>query len=111
MAGKFVLTKGASGQFHFTLKASNGQTILSSEHYTTKAAAMNGIDSVKRNGGNDARYERKVAKSGAPMFNLRATNGQVIGTGETYSSEAARDAGIESVKKNSADAKIEDKTA
>ncbi|MDN3718907.1 YegP family protein [Roseibium salinum] len=33
------------------------------------------------------------------MFNLKASNGQVIGTSETYSSAASRDNGIESVKK------------
>lgn len=48
MAGKFVLKKDASGQFRFNLLASNGQVIASSEAYTTKAAALNGIDSVKR---------------------------------------------------------------
>jgi uncharacterized protein YegP (UPF0339 family) len=48
MAGKFVLKKDAGGQFRFNLLASNGQVIASSEAYTTKAAAINGIDSVKR---------------------------------------------------------------
>jgi uncharacterized protein YegP (UPF0339 family) len=47
MAGKFVLKKDAAGQFRFNLVASNGQVIASSEAYTTKAAALNGIDSVK----------------------------------------------------------------
>jgi uncharacterized protein YegP (UPF0339 family) len=49
MAGKFVLKKDASGQFRFNLVAGNGEIIASSEGYTTKAAALNGIDSVKRN--------------------------------------------------------------
>jgi uncharacterized protein YegP (UPF0339 family) len=110
MAGKFVLSKGTSGQFHFVLKASNGETILSSESYTTKAAAVGGIASVKENGPKEERYERKVAKNGQPMFNLKASNGQVIGTSEMYSSAAARDAGIESVKKNAPAASLEDKT-
>jgi uncharacterized protein YegP (UPF0339 family) len=48
MAGKFVLKKDAGGQFRFNLLAANGQVIASSEAYTTKAAALNGIDSVKR---------------------------------------------------------------
>ena len=92
------------------LKAGNGQTILTSESYTTKAAAENGIASVKTNAPSDARYERKDAKSGQPMFNLKASNGQVIGTSETYSSAAARDAGIDSVKANAPKAATEDKT-
>lgn len=111
MAGKFVLNKGASGQFRFVLKASNGETILASEHYTTKAAAENGIASVRTNAPMDERYERKNAKNGQPMFNLKAANHQIIGTSETYSSERAREGGIESVKKNAPDAKLEDNTA
>jgi uncharacterized protein YegP (UPF0339 family) len=110
MAGKFVLSKGTSGQFHFVLKSSNGETILTSESYTTKAAAVGGIKSVHENGAKDERYERKVAKNGKPMFNLKAVNGQVIGTSEMYSSTEARDAGIESVKKNAPDAATDDKT-
>jgi uncharacterized protein len=49
MAGKFVLKKNASGQFHFNLKAGNGEIIATSETYTTKDAALNGIESVKAN--------------------------------------------------------------
>jgi uncharacterized protein YegP (UPF0339 family) len=48
MAGKFVIKK-ASGQYHFVLKAANGEIIATSERYTTKAAAKNGIESVKQN--------------------------------------------------------------
>jgi uncharacterized protein YegP (UPF0339 family) len=48
VAGKFV-TKKTSGQYHFVLKAANGETIASSERYTSKAAAKNGIESVKKN--------------------------------------------------------------
>lgn len=49
MAGKFVLTKTGPGKYHFVLKAGNGETIATSESYTTKAAAKNGIESVKEN--------------------------------------------------------------
>jgi uncharacterized protein len=49
MAGRFVLKKDAKGQFRFNLVAGNGEIIASSEAYTTKAAALNGIESVKRN--------------------------------------------------------------
>ena len=66
MAAKFVLTEGASGQFRFVLKAGNGETILGSENYTTKAAAEGGIASVKTNAAIDERYER-----GEPVFRLR----------------------------------------
>lgn len=104
--GKFVITKRANGEFQFQLKAGNGQTILASEGYTTMAACKNGIESVKKNSQVDARFERKEAKNGAPYFNLKATNGQVIGTSEMYSSTAACENGIESVKKNAPEAEV-----
>ncbi|HEY3956887.1 MAG TPA: YegP family protein [Streptosporangiaceae bacterium] len=49
MAGKFVLKKGQSGKFHFNLVASNGQVIATSETYNSKEAALNGIESVRKN--------------------------------------------------------------
>lgn len=49
MAGSFELYKDAGGGYRFRLKAGNGQTIAASESYTTKAAAHNGIESVKAN--------------------------------------------------------------
>jgi uncharacterized protein len=48
MAGKFVLKKSGD-QFMFNLKAANGEIIATSERYTTKAGALNGIESVKTN--------------------------------------------------------------
>lgn len=64
------------------------------------------IESVKKNAVEDARYERKEAKNGVPYFNLKATNGQVIGSSEIYSSESARENGIESVKKNAPETEV-----
>ena len=103
--GKFVIRTTATG-FKFDLKAGNGQVILTSEVYTTKAACENGVESVKKNAPDDAKYERKESSNGKPMFNLKAGNGQVIGTSELYESEAARDNGVESVKKNAPDAEV-----
>ncbi len=108
MAGKFEIYEDKAGEYRFRLKAGNGEIILASEGYKQKASCENGIASVKKNAPEDARYERKETKSGKPMFNLKATNGQVIGTSESYSSESARDNGIESVKKNAPDARVED---
>jgi uncharacterized protein YegP (UPF0339 family) len=106
--GKFVISTRKNGEFQFVLKASNGQTILASEGYSTKAACENGIESVKKNGVNPAKFEKKATSNGKFMFNLKAGNGQVIGTSEMYESEAARDNGIESVMKNCSDAVVEE---
>lgn len=107
---KFEITKRKNGEFQFNLKAGNGEVILTSEGYVAKDSCKKGIASVMKNGPIDARYERKAAKNGKPFFNLKATNGQIIGTSEMYSSEASREKGIESVKKNSAIADIVDLT-
>ncbi len=104
--GKFVISTRKNGEFQFNLKATNGQVILSSEGYTTKAACENGIESVKKNAPEDARYERKEAANGKFYFNLKAANGQVIGSSQMYQSEDSRDNGIESVKKNAPDAEV-----
>ena len=109
MAGKFVLKDGAKGSFRFNLCAGNGQVVLTSESYNTKAAAKNGIASVGKNCDNDACFERKVAKNGKPYFNLKSTNGQVIGKSQMYASKAAMEKGIRSVRTNG-NAKVDDQT-
>ncbi|HAD15096.1 MAG TPA: hypothetical protein DCF33_21950 [Saprospirales bacterium] len=109
--GKFVISTRSNGEFQFNLKAGNGQVILSSEGYSAKAACMNGVDSVRNNSGDDNRYDRKESSNGKFYFNLKAGNGQVIGSSQMYESEAGRDNGIESVKTNAPDATVDDETA
>lgn len=109
--GKFVISTRKNGEFQFSLKATNGQEILGSEGYTTKAACLNGVDSVKTNSANDGRFDRKTSTNGKFYFNLKASNGQIIGTSEMYESEASRDNGIDSVKRNAPEATVVDETA
>ena len=108
--GKFVITKRSNGEFQFNLKAGNGQNILSSEGYTSKANCENGIESVKKNSQDDAKFDRKTSSNGKFYFNLKATNGQIIGTSEMYEAEAGRDNGIDSVKTNALIATVDDQT-
>jgi len=110
MAGKFELKKSTNGQYVFNLKAANGQVILSSETYTEKRGAQGGIASVQKNAPDDKRYDRKKSSSGQDYFVLTATNGQTIGRSEMYSSAAAMENGIESVKKNAPGADTADLT-
>ena len=100
MAGRFELKQAKDSQYMFNLKAGNGQIILTSELYKTKVAAENGIESVRKNAPDDGRYERTENKNGEPYFKLKAANGQEIGRSEYYSSKAAMENGIESVRKN-----------
>jgi len=111
MAGTFELKKSIDGQYRFQLKASNGQVILASELYTEKRGALSGIESVRRNAPIAERYERKTARDGSPYFVLHASNGEVVGQSEMYSSPAAMEGGIESVKKNAPDGTTDDQTA
>ena len=111
MAAKYDLLKSSNDKFYFNLKAANGEPILTSQMYTTKDAAVNGIESVKNHSPSDENYERLTAKDNSPYFVLKAANNQVIGTSEMYSSTSARDNGIESVKTNGPAAETDDQTA
>ena len=99
--GNFEIFSGKDGKYYFRLKASNGQIILKSEGYKSKNSSLQGIDSVKINAQNLTRFERKQAKNGKYFFVLKASNGQIIGVSDFYSSEAARESAIASVLKNS----------
>lgn len=105
--GKFAISTRKNGEFQFNLKAGNGEVILTSEGYTTRTGCENGIASVKKNCGDDARYDRKTSSNGKHYFNLKASNGQVIGTSEMYESATSMENGIASVKKNAPKATVE----
>ena len=106
--GKFEITKRSNGDYQFNLKATNGQVILSSQGYKSKATCENGVDSVRKNSADDGKFERKKSTNAKWYFNLKATNGQVVGTSEMYESEAGRDNGIASVKTNAPGASVEE---
>jgi uncharacterized protein YegP (UPF0339 family) len=109
MAAGFEL-KGGKGKFSWNLKARNGRVILTSESYTTRAAAQNGIKSVRKHAASDKNFDRRKARNGAPYFVLTARNREVLGTSEMYASNAGREVGIASVKANAPDAPVHDKT-
>jgi uncharacterized protein YegP (UPF0339 family) len=111
VAGYFELNAAAGSQFRFNLKAGNNQVILSSELYKTKQSALDGIASVKQNAVDDARYQRKTAKDDSAYFTLVAGNGQAVGRSEMYSSAAAMENGIASVKANAPTAAVKDLSA
>lgn len=49
MAGTFELWTDKGGDWRFNLKAGNGQVIATSQGYSSKASALNGIESVRTN--------------------------------------------------------------
>ena len=118
--GKFVIRTVNTG-IKFDLKATNGQVILTSEVYTTKAACQNGVQSIMKNAPaanvedqtvegfetmSHPKFEMYQDKAGEYRFRLKAGTGESSGVSEGYTTKANCVNGVESVKKNAADAEI-----
>lgn len=118
--GKFVIKEVKTG-VKFNLKAGNGEVIATSEVYNSMDACKNGVASVQKNAPVAAvenqtvegyatekhpKFEVYKDKAGEFRFRLKATNGQIIAVGEGYKALAGCLNGIESVKKNAADAVV-----
>jgi len=119
--GKFLIKETKTG-VKFDLKATNGQVIATSEVYTTLAACKKGIASVQKNAPvavvedqtaegyaveKNPKFEIYKDKADEFRFRLKAKNGQIIATSEGYTTLKNCVNGIESVKKNAADAAVE----
>jgi uncharacterized protein YegP (UPF0339 family) len=103
---KFEIYTDKGGKYRFRLVAANGQIILASQGYATKANCKKGIESVKKNARLDARYQKKEVAGGKCHFNLVAANGLVIGTSQTYASQQGCVGGIKAVKTAARTAKV-----
>ena len=119
--GKFVVKTVKTG-FMFNLKAGNGEIIATSEVYTSEAACMSGIESVSKNApianledqtvaepaaAAKPKFEVYTDKAGEFRFRLKARNGEIIAASEGYTAKASCLNGVESVRKNAADAQVE----
>lgn len=119
--GKFVVKQVKTGVI-FNLKAGNGEVIATGEIYTTEAACMNGIESVRKNAVEAKLEDQTVAgyetvanpkfevyadKTGEFRFRLKARNGEIIAVGEGYKAKASCLNGIDSVRRNAPDASVE----
>ena len=110
MNGKYVIQHAASSQFHWVLKAGNGESVLSSQLYNSKQSAETGIQSCRTNSSNDERFMRLVAKDGKPYFVLKAGNGQTIGQSQMYATVDGCKLGMDSVRRHAPDAALVDET-
>ncbi|HEY4244605.1 MAG TPA: YegP family protein [Kofleriaceae bacterium] len=90
---RFDVEAGTTGQFHFDVYAKNGQVVLSSESYTTAAAAWNGAFAVEDAGQISTSYKLLQATNGKWYFTVNASNGQVVGTSQLYSTKSNATAG------------------
>ena len=106
MAKFEIYQSGKNNEFRFRLKADNGQTVLSSEGYTTKASCLNGIESVKKNASDPKRVIATQTPTKMFRFSITAANNQIIGTSQNYKSKSGCDNGIESVKRIASKAQI-----
>ena len=105
---KYTKYKDTANQYRFNLKAENGEKILHSEGYVASAGCDNGIASVRKNSPIDSHYDRRDSANGQFYFVLKAANGEIIGTSETYTSTSGRENGIEAVKRVAPAAPVED---
>lgn len=105
--GKYQIKKTSNGQFRWTLKATNGETLLTSETYVSKQGCLDGVASSKASVA-DSNFRRLTSVRNEPYFTQNANNNQVLGTSEMYSSIYNRDNGIEAVKRFAPNAVIED---
>lgn len=118
--GKFVVKTVKTG-IKFDLKAGNGEVIATSEVYTSRAACMNGVESVRKNATaakledqtvepvekvTNPKFEVYVDKAGEFRFRLKARNGEIIAVSEGYKAKASCMNGIESVRKNAPEAPV-----
>lgn len=119
--GKFVVKATKIG-FVFNLKAGNGEVIATSEVYTTEAACMKGVESVRKNAAEakledqtvaevaavtNPKFELYTDKAGEFRFRLKARNGEIIAVSEGYKAKASCLNGIDSVRRNAPDAAVE----
>ncbi|MEM9074268.1 MAG: DUF1508 domain-containing protein [Myxococcota bacterium] len=97
----FDLFEGADGDWYFNLKAANHQVVLSSAGgYGTRTSALNAVLSVLDNGEQATRFDVQPAANGEYYFNLKARNGRVIGTSETYVTLSNARRGVDGVMRN-----------
>lgn len=119
--GKFLVKKTNTG-FKFDLYAGNGEIIATSEVYSGEESCLKGVESVVKNASIanfedlteepvktavNPKFEMYKDKAEEYRFRLKARNGEVIAASEGYKSKSSCLNGIESVKKNAVDAKIE----
>ena len=119
--GKFVVKQVKTGVM-FNLKAGNGEVIATSEVYSSEAACMKGIESVRKNAVEakledqtvenyeavtNPKFEVYMDKAGEFRFRLKAKNGEIVAVGEGYKAKASCLNGIDSIRRNAPEAPVE----
>jgi len=108
---KFEIFTGKDDQYYFHLVAANGEIIGSSEGYTQKHNAINGINSVKEHCEDPNNFEILIGLNEKYYFHLKSANHQIIMQSQGYASKQGAERGIESVMANAPAAEVIDTTA
>ncbi len=118
--GKFEVKQVKTG-YKFNLKAGNGEIIAVSEVYSTESACLNGVESIRKNAPVAAiedqtvenfeqqkhpKFEMYLDKAGEYRFRLKAKNGEIIATGESYKAKAGCLNGIDSIKRKAPESPV-----
>ncbi len=96
-SGARVEVLASDAGFRFNLHARNGEIVLSSENYTTQAAAWNGAFAIQDAAALEGSFEVKTSLDNRFYFTLTAANGQVVGVSQLYTSRQSAEAGVASV--------------
>ncbi|RVT78209.1 DUF1508 domain-containing protein [Flavobacterium sufflavum] len=105
---KFVISKNTNSEFKYDFIDKSGQIIFSKSGYKNKAMCITVIESIRRNAQDDSKFFRKRTPKNECYFNLKSSNGQILGISKIYEDKAAREDAIQFVKTTSTDAPIED---
>ncbi|HEY8074391.1 MAG TPA: DUF1508 domain-containing protein, partial [Labilithrix sp.] len=97
-SASFQTFKGLDGQYYFHLVAGNGENVLRSEGYTRLASAQNGVSSVLANGNDKRNFDLEQAMSGEWYFDVKAANGETVGTSQLYSTKSGAERGARTVR-------------
>ena len=119
--GRFIIRKVKTG-YKFDLFAPNGEEILTSEVYSSRAACEKGIFSVQKNAPSapvedeteasgtmpNPKFQLYQDRSGRFRLRLRSRNGKTIAISDAYVTKSGCRDGIDSVKEYAAQAALEE---
>lgn len=94
-AGKLSLWQSTDGQWRFNVKSGNGAVLLTSEGYTARTGAINGVLSVLENGVDPAQYAIVPATHGF-VVHLKAANLETIAVTQVYATKSSATRGVTS---------------
>lgn len=101
MTGYFQLVEGDDGTYMFTLRAGNHETVLTSRVFWSRQAAMDGVETLRRQAQRPEAYVRHADADGRQWFEVLDDKQHTLGRSEPYASRSGLSAGMASVKRNS----------